>query len=282
MPPPTVSYPLPCVGCGYDLVGLAEDGPCPECGVPIGRSISGDHLVASSKEHREKLASGAGFALTGVWAGWVSAALLPVYALLTQSLAPDEAMMVAGPMALAVSLALLASGQGWLRLTAADPDRIGDSTGRWVQRFVLRLYAWGIGNLGPIMALLWFAMDAFSRTRSTPPPGPPVPILLTALACLPTLALSGPIAAEVSKLARRLLEGDLADRSRGLTATGWVAFGLVIVAAQFGWFTLAGWWWLLEPIAWTLAGIAVLAWAIQYHTLVRALRAALVPVAARP
>jgi hypothetical protein len=28
--------------------------------------------------------------------------------------------------------------------------------------------------------------------------------------------------------------------------------------------------------------VMVLAWAIQYHTLVRALRAALVPVAARP
>ncbi|UYV13922.1 MAG: hypothetical protein NCW75_06440 [Phycisphaera sp.] len=282
-PTPTVAAPLPCVGCGYDLVGLAEDGPCPECGVPIGRSISGDHLVASSKAHRRKLASGAGFALTGVWAGWVSVALLPVYALLVQSLGPDLAIMtVGGPVALVVSLSLLASGQGWLRLTAADPDRIGDGTGRWMQRFVLRLYAWGLGYLGPIMALLWFALDGLARTRGTPPPGPPVPILLTALACLPMLALSGPIAAEFSKLGRRLLEGDLADRSRGLTATGWVAFGLVIVAVQFGWFTLQGWWWLLEPIAWTLAGIAVLAWAVQYHTLVRALRAALIPVAARP
>lgn len=282
MPPPTVSYPLPCVGCGYDLVGLAEDGPCPECGVPIGRSISGDHLVASSKEHREKLASGAGFALTGVWAGWVSLALLAVYALVTRSLYPYAAMIVSGPMALTMALALLASGQGWLRLTAADPDRIGDGTGRWVQRFVLRLYAWGIGNFGPVMVLLWFGLDAFSTMQGRPPPGPSVPLLLTALAFLPTLALSGPIAAEVSKLGRRLLEGDLADRSRGLAATGWAAFALVLVAAQFGWFALGGWWWMLEPIAWSLAGIAVLAWAIQYHTLVRFLRAALIPVAARP
>jgi hypothetical protein len=274
-PTPNIADRLPCIGCGYDLVGLPEDGACPECGVAIGRSVSGDHLLASSKEHRQRLARGAEYALGGVWAGWMSLALMPVYLLV-------DAPVATVPLILTVSLALVGSGQGWLRLTAADPDRIGDGTGRWVQRFVLRLYAGGIGRLGPLLVVLWFGLDTFDRIQGRTPPGPNIPLVLTALACLPALALSGPIAREVSTLARRLLEGDLADRSRGLTATGWVAFGFVIVAAQFEWVTLAGPWWVLEPVAWTIAVVMVLAWAIQYHTLVRALRAALVPVAARP
>lgn len=277
MPPgtPTIADRLPCIGCGYDLVGLPEDGACPECGVAIGRSVSGDHLFASSKEHRQKLARGADYALGGVWAAWMSLAFVPVYLLV-------DALVARLPLMLSVSLALLGTGQGWLGLTAADPDRIGDAPERWVPRFVLRLYAGAIGRSGPVLVMLWFAIEAFLRVRGHRPTAPNLPLVLTIFACLPTLALSGPIAREVSTLARRLLEGDLADRSRGLTATGWVAVVAVLFAAQFEWIVLAGPWWVLEPIAWTIAVVLVLAWAIQYHTLVRALRAALILVAARP
>lgn len=31
---------VPCVRCGYDLAGLAMDGRCPECGEPVGASVS--------------------------------------------------------------------------------------------------------------------------------------------------------------------------------------------------------------------------------------------------
>ncbi len=280
-PRPIVHFPLPCVGCGYDLVGLAEDGPCPECGVPIGRSISGDHLVASSREHRRKLAGGARLAVLGAWAGWVSLWLLAVYALIAQAGGLGADGVAALPVALSMIVALVACGKGWRELTTADPDRIDNGDERWVHRFVLRLYASFLSYAAPFLVLGWLALEAMSVLGGSVH-GSPLALVLVGLAILPSLPLSGAIAAEVSVLARRLLEGDLADRSRGFAATGWVAFGSIIIAAQFGWFTLAGWWWLLEPVAWTLAGVAVLAWAIQYHTLVRALRAALVPVAARP
>jgi hypothetical protein len=34
-----VEEDLPCVGCGYNLRGLKEDGKCPECGLAIGESV---------------------------------------------------------------------------------------------------------------------------------------------------------------------------------------------------------------------------------------------------
>ncbi len=278
---PTVPDSLSCVGCGYDLVGLPEDVNCPECGVAIGRSISGDHLFASSREHRDRLANGARLALIGAWAGWASASLLAVYALVAQTVNPYASLLVLGPMAIAMAVTLVASGQGWLRLTDADPDRIGDGSERWIHRLLLRLYAGALGTLGPVLVIVWCAFDAIARVAGSVP-GPPASVLLSAVLFVPTLALSGPIATEVIRLARRLLEGDLAERSRGLAPSGWMACGLVILAAQFVWFHPGGWWWLLEPIAWTITSIALLAWGVQYHTLVRALRIALAAVAVRP
>jgi len=280
-PLPTVSYSLPCVGCGYELVGLAEDALCPECGLSIGRSISGDHLLASSKEHRQKLARGVRLAMLGAWAGWVSLTLLSLYALVAHSGDPVATGAMAVPVAIAMAITFLASGVGWRVLTTADPDHIGDGGESWVQRFVLRLYAMFLGYAAPILVLASLALASMSSWGGQGL-GSAFVLVLFSLGILPTLALSGAIAAEVSWLARRLLEGNLADSARGLAPTGWVALGLLVVAAQFSWISLAGWWWLLEPFAWGFASVAVLAWAVQYHTLVRALRAALVPVAARP
>lgn len=278
---PTVPDRLPCVGCDYDLVGLPEDGACPECGVAIGRSISGDHLFASGKAHRERLARGAQLALLGAWSGWLSATFMAIYALVAQAVGPYASLLVSGPMAIAMTVTLVASGQGWLRLTVADPDRIGDGSESWIQRLLLRLYAGVLGTLGPVLVIGWCAFDAIARTLGSVQ-GPPASVLLSAVLFLPTLALSGAIATEVMRLARRLLEGDLAERSRGLAPCGWVACGLVILAVQFVWFSPGGWWWLLEPVAWTVTGVALLAWGVQYHTLVRALRIALAAVAAPP
>lgn len=39
-----ITRDLPCLGCGYNLRGLAESDSCPECGSPAGLSIFGDAL----------------------------------------------------------------------------------------------------------------------------------------------------------------------------------------------------------------------------------------------
>jgi hypothetical protein len=43
-----VDSDLPCVGCGYNLRGLAADGRCPECALPVERSRLGDRLDVSN------------------------------------------------------------------------------------------------------------------------------------------------------------------------------------------------------------------------------------------
>ena len=279
--PHAVAHTLPCVGCGYDLVGLAEDTVCPECGVPIGRSISGDHLFASSKEHREELARGARLALIGIWAGWVCAPALAAYALVVNTGLNDAALLVAGPLALGLFAALTCSGLGWLALTTSDPDNIADATQSWVPRAVLRLFASIIGYAAVLLVLGWLLLDAALHIRG-PSQGLTSMFWPLALLLTPACALSKPISLEIAGLARRLIEGELAQQARNLPALGWLAIVALALAYALSLRGLPGWWWLLEPVAWALAGVAVLAWAVHYHTLVRSLRVALAAVAARP
>ena len=297
MPPPTVTYPLPCVGCGYDLVGLAEDGPCPECGVAIGRSISGDHLFASSREHRRKLATGARLAVLGAWAGWVSLALLAVDVLVGATLPasgvrPWPLIVAQVPLWVGLSATGILTGLGWYNLLRDDPDRIGDATRGWTLRKLLLGWAVYIVIVGALFQPIFFFTELAEWLRGlrTWPDGHAV-AGVTVLFGWPVLALAGTMANEIAILARRLLEGDLADRTKGLAIAGWIAFGLLVVPIAWSLATWPIWifrgppgwhWWLLDPVCHVLAGTASLAWAIQYHTLVRALRAALVPVAARP
>ena len=52
------SEDVPCLNCGYNLRGLEEDGQCPECGVPIERSLHGNLLIYSSPEYVSSLHRG--------------------------------------------------------------------------------------------------------------------------------------------------------------------------------------------------------------------------------
>lgn len=44
-----LSESTPCVSCGYELVGLAPEGVCPECGVDILRSLNPERLASQPR-----------------------------------------------------------------------------------------------------------------------------------------------------------------------------------------------------------------------------------------
>lgn len=272
-PHPAVAYPLPCVGCGYELIGLAEAGVCPECGVAIGRSISGDHLLASAAEHRRLLLRGARAAHAGAIVGWGALAISAAAYALSASL-PVAGWFALLPMCAAMAL----TGWGWADLTREDPEGLGRAEA---------------GGGGPALALRLWALVAIGAALCVATTGTAMLLVgrhfMDALLALSAttggafaaaaMALSQPMSAQLGRCARRLLEGELAHRARGLTPAGYFALGLLGLALVLTLAPLGGWWWLLRPISWTAAAVALLAWGVIYHTLIRALSAALQTVA---
>jgi len=62
IPPPADGALEPgfyCAGCGYALDGLKATGVCPECGMPVSRSLAGDLLRDASSEYVSQLHRGA-------------------------------------------------------------------------------------------------------------------------------------------------------------------------------------------------------------------------------
>lgn len=57
-PDATLIHDTPCRRCGYNLRGLREDGNCPECGTPVGRSVMGDLLRFADPGWLAQISSG--------------------------------------------------------------------------------------------------------------------------------------------------------------------------------------------------------------------------------
>jgi hypothetical protein len=273
-PTPTVAYPLPCVGCGYELMGLPEDGPCPECGVAIGRSITGDQLFASSPGHKRALARAARRAVFGAVAGWVAIGALAPAILLVGS--PARLGWVALP-PLCVAIAL--TGLGWIGLTREDPDGVGRQRSRGdLGRVLLRLWA-ALAMLLAAGALVLGALTMLGPGRRADDEVLLMTVLLWLAFIGPALVLSDEGSWTLSTLARRLLEGELAARARGMAKASYacIVFGGVALAVTI--VPLGGWWWLVRAPVWLAAVASLLAWGVIYHAVVRALARALRAIA---
>lgn len=55
-----------CVGCGYELAGLPEDGVCPECGIEVERSLKGELMLKASPGYLAMLHRGSVVALAAL------------------------------------------------------------------------------------------------------------------------------------------------------------------------------------------------------------------------
>ena len=118
-----------CVGCGYALDGLKEDGVCPECGMPIRRSLSGDLLKDANPAYVESLDFGALLVYWGLVATvvlWIVRFLVPLFVAvgglgsfgLGGFISSYSFQLLTSLVGVAVSLVSLF---GWWKLSSPDP-----------------------------------------------------------------------------------------------------------------------------------------------------------------
>lgn len=155
---------LACRGCAYELDGLSLDGQCPECGMPIERSIRGDALQYASPQYVRTLWLGASIALLTVVLEAIGLVGFIVFMALT-----DGGKNVASGRAteLVIDLASFASGLlgliGWWLLTMPDPAHRGpaqDTRARRWLRAVLTVMA--------VASLIQFVVAMTPALHSTP------------------------------------------------------------------------------------------------------------------
>jgi hypothetical protein len=112
----TIVVDVVCRRCGYNVRGLKLDGRCPECGTPIGLSVSGDLLRFADPGWVEKLALGTRCILWGL-AVAVLFSLISRYVLTFVSPVLIRSLGLVG--------VLLAFYGTWL-LTERDPSGVGE------------------------------------------------------------------------------------------------------------------------------------------------------------
>lgn len=133
-PPPAPPWPdvVPdgptCRRCGYELRGLPMRGQCPECALPVARSLRGNLLEYSDPAYVGRLATGAMVVEIAI----VALCLVPIVGLLVLFIDESGAApgrTVAGvfrPVGAAVSIAAaMAALVGMFVLTSRDPGLVG-------------------------------------------------------------------------------------------------------------------------------------------------------------
>lgn len=118
-----------CLSCGYDLAGLPESGQCPECSVPIQRSLRGNLLRFASPEYLKTLRTGATLALVASILNFFE--IIPRLAIgaifLWLGLGTTAALEAAVDISTLVAMLC-----GWWMLSTPDPAFIGmDDSRDW-------------------------------------------------------------------------------------------------------------------------------------------------------
>lgn len=190
-----IAQDQPCIGCGYNLRGLAKDQACPECSRPVERSLRGELLRDANPDWLAQLADGMGWiAVSYVLAllmAWVFIPMLGWWFPKT-GIGPIWAIALAGSLIRLV---------GMWKATSPEPRTLDMPAGIGVRGAVRLLLIVGI-------VLSWTA--ALSR----------LPYLQHTLIDLPSRLADGTgrvlFCIYLARLARRLPSQRLVARTRGV------------------------------------------------------------------
>lgn len=139
-----IDQEIPCRGCGYNLRGLQLHGVCPECSVPIGRSIRGDLLIFSNPRWVNGLARGMLLVISAVLTSVGAAIVMGVGFAFVGS--PMRSAIASGSLSMLTTIAAgvgfiiaLVQTFGYWLLTAPDPGTADSRGDRWriVARYTL-------------------------------------------------------------------------------------------------------------------------------------------------
>ena len=155
----------PCVACGYALRGLPADGACPECGMSIRRSLSGDQLWAADPKWLARIARGQWLVACGMFlsvVGSLVGVLLTIgYFVFTTSrpglpsIVENVFTVVLACLVLAVSAGLCMAGVGVFSLMAQEGRDI-ERESMWSARNLARMSVIGAVVMAAMVTWLQF------------------------------------------------------------------------------------------------------------------------------
>lgn len=205
---------IPCRKCAYNLRTLAIAGVCPECGTPVGVSISGGLLRYSDPAWLRKLGQGAACILAGIFIV-IAAVILGIFLTTARIMPPQTVQVYMELISFFASIFVLIGS--WL-ITEPDPSGIGEDQ-YGVSRKVIRVTL----LLGALNKLLSFVASSSAVPLASRQP-------LNLIAGLLGIASVVGLFAELqyfSKLAVRIPDARLSERASFLKIALFLTYGVL-------------------------------------------------------
>lgn len=142
-PPPTarptlasIPVDLPCFGCRYNLRTLSSDAICPECALPVGRTLKHGWLIFAEPAWLRRVRGGLSLLLLTLLVWPVGIAIIVFYAVFSAGGEPDAIIMAVLTWSIGVVYIALWLFGVWGVTTpepASNPGRAPSKLGPWIR-----------------------------------------------------------------------------------------------------------------------------------------------------